>query len=197
MLEKNLTTGDIEQVEQLLREMKEKMHTMKGERYALISSSWLAMWRESIHMPIDNSGLLDSNGNLKPGLNQQEDYEVLTLEIWNYFVNRYGGGPEVLLWSTAVGFLYHIDPYSISVICTYKGSEVKHRMSRFQTVRGTLYELGTIIFQPPDALSVSLIRENGEIVPLTTDNMNLTLQALVVKDNDRLEILDTRERESS
>lgn len=43
--------------------------------------------------PINNSSLLDDQGQLKTGLKEREDYFVVTEKIWKFVSKLYGGGP--------------------------------------------------------------------------------------------------------
>ncbi|XP_015586795.1 ubiquitin carboxyl-terminal hydrolase 20 [Cephus cinctus] len=72
--------------------------------YAL-AMAWLRRWQSFVRGketqppgPIDNSSIVvNKNGQnvLKPG----SDYGQIPEELWNFFINAYGGGPELMLHS--------------------------------------------------------------------------------------------------
>lgn len=45
--------------------------------------------------PVDNSVLLDKEGQPKPNLKSSRDYRGVCEEVWGYFMEHYGGGPAL------------------------------------------------------------------------------------------------------
>jgi len=76
----------------------------KTENNYCIPSSWADRWREFADPnptprikppgPIDNSTLIDSDGNLLP--EKADDFVPVNEHVWKYLINVHGGGPEVL-----------------------------------------------------------------------------------------------------
>ena len=68
-----------------------------------ISMRWFRMWEGFVRgrqqeppPPIDNSSIC-VNKNGQPSLKLGSDYAPISEEIWNYFFEIYGGGPELCL----------------------------------------------------------------------------------------------------
>jgi len=73
----------------------------EGEHWYLLHVHWLRMWHEFINGgvvpgPISNSELLTSEGKPREGLVRAKHYRGVTKEVWQYFHEIYGGGPEIL-----------------------------------------------------------------------------------------------------
>jgi ubiquitin carboxyl-terminal hydrolase 4/11/15 len=78
------------------------------EKAHLISNTWMFEWElyvtydhipsnspiESIG-PINNTTLLDEDGELKAKLKESQDYRILTTPVWNQLFLWYGGGPDL------------------------------------------------------------------------------------------------------
>jgi ubiquitin carboxyl-terminal hydrolase 4/11/15 len=183
-------TGEnpIDIIDGRLREIKEQKQLRRGDKLALISSKWMALWRDSKATPIDNTELLNKDGNLKPGLDPDYDYEVLPYDVWQYFVKTYNGGPVIIRSVVAIGLFFQVDPYPLSLDITFKESQFKHSVSRFQTIKGVLYEFGGLSNTAPANLTISLFNEKNEAIPFTSDTMSQTLQELYLKDGSKLRI---------
>lgn len=68
----------------------------------LIDVNWLQAWKTFVTRggalpgPIDNNRLVDrSTGQPKVGLRAVDDYRGVNGEIWNFWLQRYGGGPTI------------------------------------------------------------------------------------------------------
>jgi len=75
----------------------------EDEPWYLISEKWLNNWRKFINDDdtsppgeVTNSDLVDSNGVPFPNLRPKKNYRAVTKEVWDYFINIYGGGPPVI-----------------------------------------------------------------------------------------------------
>jgi ubiquitin carboxyl-terminal hydrolase 4/11/15 len=72
----------------------------EGDTWYVISSAWYNRWKnvcapnkyradDSDLGPVDNSDIVDEQGNLYPALAESEKYEVLCKEAWDQFVDWY------------------------------------------------------------------------------------------------------------
>jgi hypothetical protein len=185
ILELEPKANEIEEIDSLLGQIKDQKLMRRGDKLAIISSKWMTLWRDSKKEPVDNSDLFDFDGNLKPGLCPGIDYEVLPGYIWKYLTKQYGGGPELLRSPTAIGLFFQIDLYPLSVNVCFKGSSGKHRISRLQTVKGIIYEIGALVALPPASLCISLVNDKDESIPFMTNIYTKTLQELGIEDGDK------------
>lgn len=82
-----------------------------GEEFYLISVEWLGEWLQfakgtggvtSFSKKIDNSVLLDSEHKFKLRSNARfkKDFRAIDKEVWNYYFQRYGGGPVIVFYGT-------------------------------------------------------------------------------------------------
>jgi len=76
--------------------------TAEADIFYLIDLNWLAEWRNfafkdgPLPGPIDNSRLVDpETGKPKSGLLLKDDYRGVNEALWNFWHERYGGGPAV------------------------------------------------------------------------------------------------------
>lgn len=76
--------------------------TTEAGCWYLIDVRWLQDWKAYVHKhapvpgPIDNSRLVDlQTGQVRPDLRAVDDYRGVNQSIWNYWHQRYGGGPEI------------------------------------------------------------------------------------------------------
>lgn len=70
----------------------------------VISGKWFSSWKDSVGFsgsptgtrvpPINNSEILNGN-ELKRGMTEGSDYEIITAEVWHTLQSLYGGGPEI------------------------------------------------------------------------------------------------------
>ncbi len=82
---------------------RDRTSIQEGEHWYLLSVNWLKSWHEFIQGstcvpgPITNSELLAADGS-KPreGLVRAKHYRGVTKEVWQYFYETYGGGPELV-----------------------------------------------------------------------------------------------------
>jgi hypothetical protein len=88
--------------------------------------------RDNQQTPIDNSNLVDEEGNVKRGFVLNYDYVTVPLPIWNYFFRQYGGGPEIIRECTEARFFYTVDVYPLSITVVYNGFDVKCRYSMIE-----------------------------------------------------------------
>ena len=79
---------------------------MGQERWYIISSAWLDRWRYYLD---DTSGLVEPPGPVsnasdllqpdgltpRSGLAKQKDYRGVVKEVWDFFMQHYGGGPAI------------------------------------------------------------------------------------------------------
>jgi ubiquitin carboxyl-terminal hydrolase 4/11/15 len=180
----------IDVIDGRLKIIKEQKQMRRGDKCALISSQWMALWRDSKATPIDNLELLDSDGNLKPNLNSDYDFEVLPYDIWQYFVNQFGGGPGIFRSVVAMGLFFQVDLYPLSLIFSIKYFQVKHSVSRFQSIKGLLYEIGALTYTAPSSYSISVVGDNAEVTPVPLGNYIQTLHELNIKDGTKF-IIDS------
>ena len=68
----------------------------------LLDTHWLNTWKEFVNGlsntlpgPVDNSRLLDSFGVPVPNMRVSVDYRGINELVWNFFLEQYGGGPEI------------------------------------------------------------------------------------------------------
>lgn len=76
--------------------------TAEAETFYLIDLTWLSEWRNfafkegPIPGPIDNSRLVDpQTGVAQSGLALKDDYRGVNQALWDFWHERYGGGPAV------------------------------------------------------------------------------------------------------
>jgi len=86
----------------------------ENHTYYLVAAPWLKVWKKYIDYQsgsktssrvsaidaeepgtINNSALLDEDGELKKTVYENDDFEVLNEELWNTIVKWYGGGPVI------------------------------------------------------------------------------------------------------
>jgi len=74
-----------------------------ADRWFLVDVRWLQEWKgfmtkdASYPTPIDNTRLVDKHsGKPNPDLKLIEDYRGVNYEVWDFWQNRYGGGPEIV-----------------------------------------------------------------------------------------------------
>lgn len=90
-----------------------------------ISMHWFRQWqafvRNKTHQPpppVDNSGIItkqEIDGTTTFTLKQGSDHAQLSEELWRFFVNIYGGGPEVKLKSPNVQTVQTTDTATLDV----------------------------------------------------------------------------------
>lgn len=73
----------------------------KGHYWHLIHSEWLKLWhnfKQGDDVPglISNHLLLDQDSKPLKGLRKAVDYRGVNRRVWNYFYERYGGGPVII-----------------------------------------------------------------------------------------------------
>lgn len=86
------------------------MTAEEGMESWLVASPWMASWKDFVEQGknqrikpprppshIDNHGLnLPNSRDLKPNLQEHQDYELLTKKAWMELYKQYGGGPEII-----------------------------------------------------------------------------------------------------
>ena len=70
----------------------------------IMCARWFALWKDSVGFagpptgtrvpPIDNGAIMEG-GDLKRGLSEGSDYDIVTSEVWGALHGWYGGGPEI------------------------------------------------------------------------------------------------------
>eukprot|EP00929_Paragymnodinium_shiwhaense_P118835 TRINITY_DN90731_c0_g1_i1.p1 TRINITY_DN90731_c0_g1~~TRINITY_DN90731_c0_g1_i1.p1 ORF type:complete len:475 (-),score=81.02 TRINITY_DN90731_c0_g1_i1:66-1490(-) len=101
----NLAILDPRQLEARQQEEKEfirKNDTAQSNSWYIIDVQWLTEWKLFVTKggplpgPIDNSRLVDKlSGRPRPYLEPVRDYRGVNAVVWNYWHERYGGGPTV------------------------------------------------------------------------------------------------------
>lgn len=80
-----------------------------AEEFYLISVDWLGDWLRfakgaggvsSFSRKIDNSALVDPkySHKLRASARFKKEYRIIDKEIWNYYFERYGGGPVIVFY---------------------------------------------------------------------------------------------------
>ncbi|MES1922848.1 Ubiquitin carboxyl-terminal hydrolase 20 [Bonamia ostreae] len=69
----------------------------------VVSESWMRAWRcfvndetNLVPGPIFNEHLLGTDKKMNLDLKIEKDYRVLSKEVWDYLLEIYGGGPEIV-----------------------------------------------------------------------------------------------------
>jgi len=77
-----------------------------GQEYYLLETRWWRNWcayvgynthQRAFHRPgtIDNQGLVDEAGEVKRSKMEDDDYVYVPKDVWDYMIERYGGGPAI------------------------------------------------------------------------------------------------------
>mmetsp|Transcript_9811 Transcript_9811/g.11308 ORF Transcript_9811/g.11308 Transcript_9811/m.11308 type:complete len:226 (-) Transcript_9811:26-703(-) len=104
---------DLEQRRKQEHEQVQNDDTKKDTVWYLISTHWVTQWRNFVQnnqpktgrgtwlgVPppgeVDNSVLLDKNGNPKKNLKLALHYRGINKKVWDFFISSYGGGPVIV-----------------------------------------------------------------------------------------------------
>jgi ubiquitin carboxyl-terminal hydrolase 20/33 len=80
----------------------DRRYITSGEVWFIISAEWLSRWRQFTSGgprpgPVDNTCLLvEATGRPRPNLERTKHYRALVPDVWDYFVQHYGGGPPII-----------------------------------------------------------------------------------------------------
>jgi ubiquitin carboxyl-terminal hydrolase 8 len=109
-----------------------------GTELWVTSSQWLRTWRAFVDesnktspLPpnyIDNYSLyLPNTTELKPGLEENRDYELLTKKAWTEMVKQYNGGPEIMRRMISLGSKLEVELYP-PVMNFYKSGSLTEKV---------------------------------------------------------------------
>ena len=82
-----------------------------GEEFYLISVNWLSDWLKfakgaagvsTFSRKIDNSMLIDPHNEykLRATARFKKEYRAIDKEVWDFYFQRYGGGPVIVFYGT-------------------------------------------------------------------------------------------------
>jgi len=97
----HLSPGDLERSRQEELEFIRVNDFESAHVWFLVDVEWLQRWKAWIKGdspppgPMDNHRLLNASGHARDGLEVVTDYRGVNFRMWSFWLERYGGGPEV------------------------------------------------------------------------------------------------------
>jgi len=98
---RELDPKELERRQQEEKEFIRQNDSQETTIWFLVDVQWLQEWKEFVKRgatlpgPIDNSNLVTSDGRPRPGLKVVEHYRGVNEAVWEFWHERYGGGPVI------------------------------------------------------------------------------------------------------
>jgi hypothetical protein len=80
-----------------------------GEQVFIVSTTWINSWKRFLQCdsaphpgPIRNDVLLDTHQRPRRNLFRGKHYRGVNRRIWSYWIDKYGGGPEIVRGSVDI-----------------------------------------------------------------------------------------------
>jgi len=98
-------SSEIEERRLIERSLPLPVPETSSNRWAIIEMSWVKDWERFIigdsvdfSRPINNKKLLNDDGTIRWDIMEDRDFVDVSMEAWEYFMERYGGGPLIVYY---------------------------------------------------------------------------------------------------